>query len=193
MARKTRLVFRGSEGKQRHAAGSFDGGRQQSLMASAVAGNPARRHFAPFGDKLRNNPEILVIDPQRLIGAETAYFAPEHWPAARRAFLVIRSLPTWSRAPFHLCHSLSYLFLLLSVNTVPDYSAEFSVSAKFGLPFDEINILFDFVAQRLTRLPGGQKPASRYARRGITKRRISGQVVEQHYLFVPAHRALPVA
>jgi hypothetical protein len=32
---------------------------------------------------------------------------------------------------------------------------------KFGLPFDEINILFDFVAQRVTSLRGGQKPASR--------------------------------
>src|SRR5206468_11040720 len=90
---------------------SFDGGRQQSLVACAVAGDPARRHFAPLGDELRYRPQILVIDPQRLVGAESAHLAPEHRPAARRTFLVIRPLPTWSWASFHLCHKLSYLFL----------------------------------------------------------------------------------
>jgi hypothetical protein len=101
-------------------------------MACAVAGDPARRHFAPFGNKLRNYPEILVIDPQRLVGAESAHLAPEHRPAARRTFLVIRPLPTWSWPSVHLCHKIK--LPLSSVYTVPHYSAVFfSGSAEFGL------------------------------------------------------------
>jgi hypothetical protein len=81
-------------------------------MPRAVAGDPARRHLAPLGDELRNRSEIFVVDPQRLVSAEAAHFAPEHRPAARCTFLVIRSFPTGSRAAFHLCHKLSDLFLL---------------------------------------------------------------------------------
>jgi hypothetical protein len=58
--RKT-LVFGSSEGEQSHAARALDGGRQQALMAGAVSGDPARRHLASFGNKLRDHSEILVV------------------------------------------------------------------------------------------------------------------------------------
>jgi hypothetical protein len=79
-------------------------------MTRAVAGNSTRGHFSTFSDELRDRPDILVIDLQGFVGAETTHFTPEHRSSTRRPLFVVRSLPVWPRAAhLSLCHRFAYL------------------------------------------------------------------------------------
>jgi hypothetical protein len=63
----------GSRKAARRRCAPLDRRRQQPLMASAVAGNSTRGHFPALSDELRNRSDILVIDLQGLVGAETTH------------------------------------------------------------------------------------------------------------------------
>jgi hypothetical protein len=45
-------------------------------MLGAIPGSTARHDLAAFGNKALQSTDILVIDRQRFIGAEAAYFPP---------------------------------------------------------------------------------------------------------------------
>src|SRR5262245_18364578 len=79
-------------------------------MTSAVAGNSTRGHFSTLSDELRDRPDILVIDLQGFVGAETTHLTPEHRSSTRRSLFVVRSLPIWPRAAhLSLCQGFAYL------------------------------------------------------------------------------------
>ena len=85
-------------------------------MTRAVAGNSTRGHFSTLSDELRDRPDILVIDLQGFVGAETTHFTPEHRSPTRRPLFVVRSLPIWPRAAhLSLCHRFAYLAIKLTV------------------------------------------------------------------------------
>ena len=73
-------------------------------MAGAIARNPAWCHLAALGNELREGLNVFVIDSERLVGAETTHFAPEHGPATLGSPIVVAPFPIRSRAYFSLCH-----------------------------------------------------------------------------------------
>src|SRR5437867_13233551 len=81
-------AFGGSEGKQRNTACPFNGRRQQPLMMRTVTCDSAGRHFPPLGHKLCESPNIFIVDPECLVGAESTNLAPKHRPSKRSASLV---------------------------------------------------------------------------------------------------------
>ena len=106
---KNLIIGRGKR-QQRHAARPLDGGSQKPLMARTIPGDAAGSHFPALRDELSDCAQILIIDPECLVGAKAADFAPEHGPTARCAFFLVRSLTAGSRAAFKLCHNWNYLF-----------------------------------------------------------------------------------
>ena len=56
------LIIRRREWKQCHTARPLDGRREQSLMAGAIARNPAWCHLAALGNELREGLNVFVID-----------------------------------------------------------------------------------------------------------------------------------
>src|SRR6185437_4887977 len=56
-------------------ARSLDSHRQVSLVSGAVAGNPTRQNFAPFGDVFLELVWIFIVDQFDFVGAEIARFA----------------------------------------------------------------------------------------------------------------------
>jgi hypothetical protein len=67
------------EWEQRDHASALDRHRELPLMLSAISRRPARHDFAALRDEALQRTDVLVIDRERFVGAETAYFAP---PAA---------------------------------------------------------------------------------------------------------------
>jgi len=63
MAEEADLVICGGERQQSDAPGALDRRCQQALMARAVAGNPAWRHLAAFGNERRYRAQVFVIYP----------------------------------------------------------------------------------------------------------------------------------
>ena len=45
-------------------------------MAGTISGDATGRHFAALGNKLSKHPKVFVINPDRLVGAKAAHFAP---------------------------------------------------------------------------------------------------------------------
>ncbi len=67
-------------------------------MLRTVPGDPSRDDLAPLRDKIPEDPWVLVIDVQFLIGAEPTDFPPQErplFPVGSRSF-------TWSVHPFLL-------------------------------------------------------------------------------------------
>src|SRR5215813_12086115 len=65
----------------------LDGRAQAALMRRAHAGQAARHDLAAFGDKLRQQTHIFVIDGFDLLGAELAHFLAAEVLAASRTAL----------------------------------------------------------------------------------------------------------
>src|SRR6266511_3718236 len=71
-------------GQDRQHAGALDGRRHLALVEGAVAADAARDDLAALGEEVLELTLVLVVDLQRLVGAETAHLAPaEAAPAAR--------------------------------------------------------------------------------------------------------------
>lgn len=78
-------------------------------MMSAVAGYPAWGHFPAFRYELGKSSNVLVVDFQCLVCAETTHLAPKHRSAARTALVIVRPLAVRPRTWFPLCHGSIYL------------------------------------------------------------------------------------
>ena len=65
------------EGQDRDISGPLDGHRDLSLVFGTVSRDPSRDDFPPFRDKKLENPGILVINIEFLIGTEAANFPPQ--------------------------------------------------------------------------------------------------------------------
>jgi hypothetical protein len=85
---------RDCERQQRDIPGTLDGGCQLSLMAGAVAGDPAGNQFAALGDETAEEANVLVVDRDSL-GAEAADLPPLH------ATVVWRLVIAWPSPAFH--------------------------------------------------------------------------------------------
>jgi hypothetical protein len=84
---------RDRERQQRDVPGTLDGGRQLSLMAGTVAGDPAGNQFAALGDETAQEANVLVVDRDSL-GAEAADLPPLH------ATVVWRLVIAWPSPAF---------------------------------------------------------------------------------------------
>src|SRR5262245_37456380 len=62
--------------QQRHGPRPLDGDGQLALVAGTVAGDPAGDDLAPLTQEVAENARVLVVDEQRLVGAEPAHLAP---------------------------------------------------------------------------------------------------------------------
>src|SRR5580765_4531643 len=74
--RPKRSAFDCGERQESDAARALDRGGQQALMPGARAGDPAGRDLPAFGHEARQQPDVLVIDAHRLVGAEATDLAP---------------------------------------------------------------------------------------------------------------------
>jgi len=97
-------AFGGGKWQQRNATRPFDGGCQQPLMSRTVAGDSAWGHLAPLSNELRDRLDILIVDSECLIGAETTYLTPKHRTPARRSLFVVSPFASWSCPHFPLRH-----------------------------------------------------------------------------------------
>src|SRR3990170_3749033 len=68
--------LRGGERNQRHDAGLLDLDRQLPLVGRAGPRDPPGDDFAAFGNEVLEHVDVLVVDLQLLLGAETAELLP---------------------------------------------------------------------------------------------------------------------
>src|SRR6266536_2890429 len=84
--------------QDRQHARALDGGRDLALVERAVAAVPPRDDLAALGQEVLELPLVLVVDLERLVGAEAAHLAPpEAAPAA--AHLVAAAAPAAAALP----------------------------------------------------------------------------------------------
>src|SRR5579864_48302 len=92
--------------QQGDVARLLDGRAKAPLMRRANPGQPPRHDFAALGDKLGEQPHVLVIDRLDFFGAELAYFlATEIFAPARTAGAAFAS--AWARTRWTPFSSLS--------------------------------------------------------------------------------------
>ncbi len=96
------------EGENRDIARSLDRRRHLSLVLRTVARDSPGDDFTPLGDEVSQDPRVLIIDIQLLIGAESTYLPPD-----KRFFLPVCS-GSFSR-PVH-----SFLLSLRSLHPVAE-------------------------------------------------------------------------
>jgi len=73
-------------------------------MMRTVTCDSAGRHFPPLRHKLCKSPNIFIVDPECLVGAESTNLAPKHRPSTRSASLVFWPLPIRPPAWLPLYH-----------------------------------------------------------------------------------------
>jgi hypothetical protein len=78
-------------------------------MMRAVTGDSAWSHFPALSQKLGDDLQILVIDPQTFVCAEPTNLATEHRSTTRRSLFVVHSLPVCPSVHLSLCHNLTAL------------------------------------------------------------------------------------
>ena len=83
----------GGVGHERHGPGPFKGRGQQTLVPSAIAGYPSGNYFAPFGDEIPEDPNVLEIYGGGMFSAKTANLPP------------VERLSLFSAARIHLSFS----------------------------------------------------------------------------------------
>jgi hypothetical protein len=86
------------EGQNGDITRSLDRRCHLSLMLRAVARNSAGDDFTPLGDEVSQNPRVLIVDIELLIGAESTYLSPDkrfssgslvfQWPAFFSSLLI---------------------------------------------------------------------------------------------------------
>ena len=64
------------EGQDRNIARLFDRCGYHSLMLCTVSGDAPGNDLSPFGDKISQDPRVLIIDVEFLVGAKSANLAP---------------------------------------------------------------------------------------------------------------------
>lgn len=83
-------------------------------MTRAVAGNSTWSHFPTLSQELGDDPQILVIDRQSFVCAETTDFTTKHRSTTRRSLFVVHSFPACPSVPLSLCHKFTCLALKLA-------------------------------------------------------------------------------